>query len=75
MARTRVCMAGLKYLSVIWQSNYILQQIRITMRNMVAKLIVNLKHLQKEMTDTFFISYLKQYNQTNIVDFFVSLCL
>ena len=29
------------------------------MKNMVAKLIVNLKHLRKEMIGIFFISYLK----------------
>ena len=48
---------GFEVFKIIWQSNYILQQIHITMKNMVAKLIVNLKHLQKEMIDTFFTNY------------------
>ena len=68
MARTRICMEGLKYLRPIWQLNYILQQIHITMKNTVAKLIVNLKHLRKEMTGISFISYLKDImNETYLI--------
>ena len=53
MARTRICMEGLKYLRPIWQSSYTSQRIHIIMMSMVVKLIVNLKHLQKETIDIF----------------------
>ena len=46
-----------KYLRHIWQSSYTSQRIHIIMMSMVVKLIVNLKHLQKEMIDTFFTNY------------------
>ena len=57
MARQRECTEGLKYLRPIWQSSYTSQRIHIIMMSMVVKLIVNLKHLQKETIDTFFTSY------------------